>query len=519
MKRNMIVAGGLAVVLGVTAYGAYELGSHQAMKSGMSAGNPTTPGKAPPGNASQQGRRVLYWHDPMVPAQKFDKPGKSPFMDMDLVPVYADDSGEQTKPGQVTIPAGVTQNLGIRTAEAHKGSLARSVQAVGDVAFDERRLTALQARNNGYVERLFVRASFDAVQKGQPLVQLYVPDWIAAQEDYLATRRMPAGVGSSGLVDAALQRMRLAGMTDSQIRKVSTSGAVNPRITVTSPSNGVVAELSVREGMTVAAGAPLFRINGLDTVWLNAEVPESAATQVRAGTPVAATTPAFPGMRFDGKVETVLPEVNASTRTLKARIRLENPGHKLVPGMFATVQLTPAATDQVLLVPSEAVIRTGDRNVVIVALGGGKFAPSEVDVGAEADGQTEIRKGLSAGQKVVASGQFLIDSESSLRGALERMDSAPSQTQPAPKQASATAPVHQAHGVIENITADQVTISHQPIPTLKWGAMTMGFVPPSSGLPPGVKVGSTVDFAIRARDDGSFAITSIAPAKSQGGRQ
>jgi Cu(I)/Ag(I) efflux system membrane fusion protein len=183
------------------------------------------------------------------------------------------------------------------------------------------------------------------------------------------------------------------------------------------------------------------------------------------------------------------------------------------------VQLTPAATDQVLLVPSEAVIRTGERNVVIVALGGGKFAPSEVDVGAEADGQTEIRKGLSAGQKVVASGQFLIDSESSLRGALERMDSAPSQTQPAPKQASTAAPIHQAHGVIENITADQVTISHQPIPTLKWGAMTMGFAPPSSGLPPGIKVGSTVDFAIHARDDGTFVITTITPAKGQGERQ
>jgi Cu(I)/Ag(I) efflux system membrane fusion protein len=490
MKRKLIIGAALALLFAATGYGAYRLG----MKQGMS--------HAP---AALDGRRVLYWHDPMVPGQRFDKPGKSPFMDMDLVPVYADGGGEQARPGQVSIDPRVSQNLGMRLAEARKGSLAPMVQAVGNVAFDEHGLTVLQARAGGYVERLHVRAPFDRVRKGQPLVQLYVPEWIAAQEDYLATRRMPAGAASAGLVEAALQRMRLAGMTEAQIRTVTASGAVNARITVTAPASGVVSELAVREGMTVAPGTTLFRINTLDTVWLNAEVPESAAAQVRPGTPVQVSAAAFPGQRFEGKVEALLPDVDAATRTLKARIKLDNPGHKLVPGMFASVRLSPPASAGALLVPSEAVIRTGTRNVVILALGEGRFAPAEVEVGAEAEGQTEILGGLSEGQKLVASGQFLIDSEASLRGALGQLST----------PAAAT---YRTHGTVEDIAQDEVMISHAPVPALKWGAMTMGFVPPKQGMPPGVAVGSAVEFSFQAREDGSFAITAIAP-RGHGGHR
>ena len=218
--------------------------------------------------------------------------------------------------------------------------------------------------------------------------------------------------------------MRLAGMTEAQVRLVSASAQVSPRITVTAPAAGVVSELSVREGMTVAPGTPLFRINGLRTVWVNAEVPESAAAQVRTGMAVRATSPAFPGTAFTGKVEALLPEVNAATRTLKARIELANPGGKLVPGMFATVHLAPAQGREALLVPSEAVIQTGQRTVVIAVAGDGSFMPVEIVTGTEADGRTEVLKGLEEGQKVVASGQFLIDSEASLRGTLRRLGGA-----------------------------------------------------------------------------------------------
>jgi Cu(I)/Ag(I) efflux system membrane fusion protein len=377
-------------------------------------------------DAPDSGRRVLYWHDPMVPGQKFDKPGKSPFMDMQLVPVYV---GADADEGKVTISPRMQQNLGVRVAEVTKGVLAPAVEAVGSVAYNERNTVVVQARSNGFVETLHVRAPLDPVKKGQPLAELYVPDWVAAQEEYLSVKRM-SGAGMDALLDGARQRMRLAGMTDDQIRLVDSTGKVHARVTVIAPVGGVVAELGTREGMTIMSGALLFRITGLDTVWVNAEVPESQASLVRPGIAVEARTPALPGAVFKGRVSTLLPEVNPATRTLKARVELANPGSRLVPGMFATVNFTPATRKEVLLVPTEAVIQTGKRSVVIVAQDDGKFAPVDVEIGIEADGRTEIRKGLEAGRKVVVSGQFLIDSEASLKATTTRMGDAPEGSKP-----------------------------------------------------------------------------------------
>jgi Cu(I)/Ag(I) efflux system membrane fusion protein len=414
-KQTILIALIAAGVAGAGGIGLYRAGKSEGMKA------------AAPLAATQQGsaaKQPLYWHDPMVPGQKFDKPGKSPFMDMQLVPVYTDAAGDD---GTVKISPRVQQNLGIRTAAVTQGSLASGLSAVGSVAYNERDVALVQARSNGFVERLHVRAPLDPVKKGQPLLELYVPDWIAAQEEYLTAKHLQGG-GVDGLADAARQRMRLAGMDEAQVRLVESTGKVHPRVTLTAPIGGVIAELAAREGMTVAAGAPLFRINGLATVWVNAEVPENAAAGLRPGVAVEARTPALPGVVFKGKVNAILPEVNAATRTLKARIELANPAGQLVPGMFATLAFAPAAGRKVLLVPSEAVIQTGTRSVVMVAQGGGKFAPADVETGAEANGQTEIRKGLEAGQQVVVSGQFLVDSDASLKGSVTRMGDAPAAT-------------------------------------------------------------------------------------------
>jgi membrane fusion protein, copper/silver efflux system len=495
MNRRILISviAGL-VVLVVTGGGAYRLG----MRTGAQHAGPAAPA------ADKTARKVLYWHDPMVPGQKFDKPGKSPFMDMDLVPVYADENQSE---GSVAVSPGIQQNLGMRLVEVQKGSLASALSAVGNVAFNERDLIVLQARSSGYIEKLFVRAALEPVRKGQPLLELYVPDWVAAQEEYLAIGRMPPGPDTAGLLDAALQRMRLAGMTAEQVTQVSAQAQLRPRMTVTAPADGVVSELAAREGMAVAPGAPLVRINGLRTVWVNAEVPESAAAQVQPGMAVRATSPAFLGKEFSGKVEALLPEVNPSTRTLKARIELANPGGKLVPGMFATIQLAPAHSRETLLVPSEAVIQTGTRTVVIVAASEGKFAPVEIEIGAEANGQTEVTKGLSAGQKVVASGQFLIDSEASLRSSLQRLDAdTPAAGMPA---TPAKAPTHRATGKVEQIAGNEVTLSHGPVPSLKWGLMTMGFGAPVGGLPKDIKVGDTVQFEFQTGDDGTYRIVSM----------
>ena len=502
MNARHIGAGLAAVALAAAiGFGMYHVG----MDAGMRMA-------AAPDAAAGPGKKILYWHDPMYPNQRFDKPGKSPFMDMQLVPVYAD-RAEGEEPG-VRISPSLQQNLGIRTAVVTRTTLSPTVEAVGSVAYNERDLAVVQARANGFLEKLYVRAALDPVRKGQALAELYVPDWVAAQEEYLSARRIAAQAQVSGLdslVDGAKQRMRLAGMSDEQIAAIEKTGKVHPRLTIAAPIGGVVSELTAREGMTVAAGTPLFRINGLGTVWINAEVPEAFAAQLHPGIGVEVRAAAFPGTTFKGQVTAILPEVNAATRTLKARIEASNPGGRLVPGMFATVNLTPSSRREMLVVPSEAVIATGKRTVVMLAQGDGRFAPVDVEIGTEANGQTEVRKGLQEGQKVVASGQFLIDSEASLKGTVNRLQ-APAEPARAGSTATPSRATHHGVGKVEQLGSGEITLSHEPIASMQWPAMTMGFA-----LPPDVhahvKEGERVSFDFHQRADGQFEITRIEPAK------
>ncbi len=488
--KSLIVSIVVLTVAGGAGYGLYSFG--------MSRGMQMTEGAS----GSSPGKKVLYWYDPMVPGQKFDKPGKSPFMDMQLVPKYED--GGSTD-GGVSIDPRMRQSLGMRTAEVTKGSVAPVVEAVGSVAYNERDVAVVQARSNGFVEKLFVRAPLDPVRKGQPLAELYVPDWVAAQEEYLSARRL-AGTRMEGLVDGARQRMRLAGMSEEQIRTVESSGEVQARLVVYAPIDGVVAELAAREGMTVMSGAALYRINGLRTVWVNAEVREGEAAQVRVGSAVEARAAALPGKVFKGRVSAILPEVNPATRTLKARVEVANPGAELKPGMFASVNFTPAARKEVLVVPSEAVIQTGKRSVVIVAQADGRFTPVEVEIGMEASGQTEIRKGLEAGQKVVVSGQFLIDSESSLRASETRMGEAS-------PEASSKDSLHKGTGKVLSVDppSGHVELDHDPIASLQWPRMSMGFQAEDKSQLASIKAGDRVDFELYAKPnkDGDFVLRSI----------
>ncbi|RZU00896.1 efflux RND transporter periplasmic adaptor subunit [Rivibacter subsaxonicus] len=446
------------------------------------------------------GKKILYYHDPMVPGNKFDQPAKSPFMDMMLVPVYAD--GGDGDASKVTVSPRTQQNLGLRTAPVVEGMLSPQLSAVGNIAFNERDQALVQARATGYVERLHVRAMLDPVAKGQPLVDLYVPDWIAAQEEFLGVRRMQ-GNDLAPLVDGARQRMRQVGMSEAQIALVESSGRTQPRITLSSPINGVVTELMAREGMTVMPGATLFRINGLASVWAHAEVPESQAALLRPGAKVQARSAALPGARFDGKVQSLLPEVNAATRTIKARIELANPGRQLVPGMFVQMQFMDQRAGKALLIPTEAVIQTGRRSVVMLAEEGGRFRPVEVEIGIESGGQTEIRRGLQLGQNVVVSSQFLIDSEASLKGIEARLND-----EPRPSIA-AVAPRHVGTGRIEALGRDALTLSHGPIPSLKWGPMTMDFKLPLHGIPRGLEPGDRVDFEFYMDADDLPQLTSV----------
>jgi Cu(I)/Ag(I) efflux system membrane fusion protein len=267
--------------------------------------------------------------------------------------------------------------------------------------------------------------------------------------------------------------------------------------------------------MTVAAGAMLFRINGLGSVWVYAEIPESRAAMLRVGTAVETRTPALPGKIFKGRVAAILPEVNPATRTLKARIEVANAGGLLTPGMFASVDFSPSTQGKVVVVPSEAVIQTGERRLVIVQLEDGKFEPTDVETGAEVNGQIEIRKGLTAGQKVVISSQFLIDSESSLKSTTARM-SGPANAKPAQESK-----IHRGDAKVEAINKDTITLSHGPIPSLQWGAMTMDFKIPAAGLPKDVRKGDSVSFELKLGADGQpalTAITRVAPAGAGTGK-
>ena len=449
------------------------------------------------------GSKILYYHDPMVPASKFDKPAKSPFMDMMLVPVYAASDADQ---GKITVSPRVQQNLGVRTAVVTEGVLTPQVTAVGSIAFNERDQAVVQARATGFVERLYVRATLDRVTRGQPLADLYVPEWVAVQEEFLAIKRMQ-GSQLASLVDGARQRMRQAGMSDAQIRQVEASGKAQARVTVTAPLGGVVVELLAREGMTVMAGATLFRINGLSTVWANAEVPESQSALLRPGASVEVRSPAAPDTTFAGKVQTLLPEVNAATRTFKARVELANPGARLVPGMFVSMRFMDMQAGKTLLIPSEAVIQTGRRTVVMLAEDNGRFRPVDVEAGLESGGQTVIRRGLEAGQRVVVSSQFLIDSEASLKGVEARLNAVPGVSPPANAE-----PRYEGQARIDAVGKEALTLSHQPIPALRWGAMTMDFkLPAAQALPRNLEAGDRVSFEFYMGSDGLPQLTRVAP--------
>ncbi len=364
-------------------------------------------------------RKPLYWYDPMKPDQHFDKPGKSPFMDMHLEPKYADEDEAASQAAasapSVRIDSRVAQTLGVRLARAERRNLASAAHATGSVSLNERDVSIVQARAAGFVERVYGRAPGDVVAAGAPLADVLVPEWSGAQAEYLAVRK----AGDATLTQAARQRLVLLGMPPDLIRRVESSGQPAASYTVVAPAAGVIQELAVRAGMTLASGMTLARINGVATVWVDAAVPESQAGAVVAGQPVEARLAAFPGEVFKGRVNAVLPEGNRDARTLRLRIELPNRDGRLKAGMTAEVALT-GAEHVVLAVPSEAVIRTGRRSLVYVADksdgASGRYRPVEVQLGIESGGFVEVVQGVAEGDEVVASGPFLIDSEASMQG-------------------------------------------------------------------------------------------------------
>ena len=354
-----------------------------------------------------------YWYDPMHPAEHFDKPGKSPFMDMQLVPKYAKDAA----PGSIAVDSRVVQNLGLRLAKVEQGSFARVVDTVGSVGVDEHRIEAVQVRQPGWVERLEVRAAGDSVRRGQLLAGIYSPDLLATQQEFL----IALGSNDPKLVEAARRRLALFGLSEAQIMRVERTQQVERRVDYYAPFDGYVMDLGARQGAEVQPGNMLFQLADLNSVWITAEVPETQAAWLKPGDRAEVEVPALPGERFEGQVDFLYPELTQATRTLKVRVVVRNPRKHLRPGMFAAAHFRSMAQDHALTVPSEAVIKTGTRSFVIVADDDTHFRPARVRVGAEQGGRSEILEGLALGQNVVSSGQFLIDSEANLRGAFDNL--------------------------------------------------------------------------------------------------
>jgi membrane fusion protein, copper/silver efflux system len=372
--------------------------------------------------------KVLYWYDPMVPEQHFDKPGLS-LMGMEMLPRYADTGAAGDV---VRIDPATVQNLGVRTALVERRVLSTALRVPGTVAWNPREASTISARVDAVISKLRVRAPYTQVTAGEPLAELLAPQWSSALAEYDALQDAQSA-DAKALRGAARERLRVLGLTAADIR--APRRGAGAAVTLHAPQAGVVTTLEVREGQRVSAGQTLMTLNSLATVWVEAALPQAVAGAVHGGTSVTVTVDALPGQEFHGNVETLLPDIDNATRTQRARIVLANPGGRLSPGMFVTVQLQPADGEAVPVVPDDALIATGQQTRVIVAETDGHFRPLAVRTGRSADGYTEILDGVRGGERVVVSGQFLIDSEASLSGALQRMGD--DQAAPAPATSAA----------------------------------------------------------------------------------
>jgi len=356
---------------------------------------------------------VMYWVAPMDPNYRRDKPGKSP-MGMDLIPFYAGGDGEGST---VSISPTVIQNLGVRTAKAELTRLWRGIDTVGYVDYDESKVSHIHLRTEGWIEKLAVQSEGERVNKGDFLFDVYSPKLVNAQEELLTA----LASGNQGLLRATKERLSALGISNNQIEKLEKSRKVKQRVSIYAPQDGVVSELPVREGMFVKPSMKVMTLGDLSSVWLLAEVFERQSQWVEDGQSAEVSLSYIPGKTWEGKVEYIYPSLDPKTRTLKVRLRFDNPGERLKPNMYANVKIFGGAKENTIVIPLEGLIRTGREQRVIIALGEGKFEARNVQAGIESGNYVEILEGVKAGDKIVTSGQFLIDSEASMRASLNRM--------------------------------------------------------------------------------------------------
>jgi len=440
-------------------------------------------------------KKPLYWVAPMDSNYRRDKPGKSP-MGMDLIPVYEDESStDDFGPGAVRVAPHVVNNLGVRTAPVELENMHTEISTVGYVQYDEDKLIHIHPRVDGWIEKLYVKAEGDPVEKGQPLYSLYSPQLVNAQEELLIALKR----NNVSLVTAAKDRLKALQLSAGLIKELEQTKKVQQTITFYSPQAGVVDGLKIREGFYVKPGDTLLSIGKLDQVWVEAEVFERDAALIKEGLPVSMTLDYLPGEDWTGVVDYVYPALNSKTRTLRVRLKFGNPDFQLKPNMFAQVSIHANQADSAIIVPKEAVIRTGKQDRVVLALGDGQFKSIEVTIGRVDKDSIEILSGLNEDDVVVTSAQFLIDSESSKSSDFKRMthDEVPNSIW--------------MQGEVNSVMTGHrmVNITHGPAEAWDWPEMTMDFNVAENVDVDSLKSGQSLHFEVSKTEDSGYEVTGI----------
>ena len=529
MSKGASIAIGMIVVAALAAGGGYWVGNRGAQQQG---GEPMAAGSA---GGGKQERKILYYRNPMGLPDTSPVPKKDP-MGMDYIPVY---EGEQeagpAAANQISISTDKIQKLGVRTEKASLKAIGKTVRAAGRIEPDERRVYAISPKFEGYVERLFVNATGQAVSRGQPLFEVYSPELVSAQREYaIAAQGVQSlkGAGSEAqegmrqLAESSLMRLKNWDISEEQIRALAKSGTARRTMTFRSPVAGIITEKKAIQGMRFMPGDALYQVADLSTVWVLADVFEQDIGLVREGAKAKVSINAYPGKEFAGTVTYVYPTLNAATRTAQARVEMANPGQLLKPGMFASVELAVAARSSAVTVPVSAVIDSGTRQIVLVQMKEGRYEPREVKLGARSDDDVEVLEGVREGEDVVVAANFLIDAESNLKAAVgsfghaghggdaDKKGGKKDDEQSQKSQSGAIGAGHKGEGVVENVNAQSgmVSIDHGPIATLNWPAMTMEFKVANSALLQQLKPRARIAFEIVERQPDEWVVTGVRPA-------
>ena len=522
MKQGANIAIGLIVVAILAAGGGYWAGHR-----GTSASHDAAVAVVNAGSSAKKERKVLYYRNPMGLPDTSPVPKKDP-MGMDYVPVY--EGGEDAEPAsanQIKISTDKVQKLGVKTEAASVKAIEKIVRTAGRIEPDERRVYTIAPKFEGYVERLHVNATGQAVSKGQPLFEVYSPELVSAQREYaiaaqgvqsLKAAGAEAQAGMKQLAESSLMRLKNWDISEEQVKALAKSGETKRSMTFRSPVGGIVTEKKALQGMRFMPGDMLYQITDLSSVWALADVFEQDIGLVKSGAKAKVKINAYPDKVFEGTIAYVYPTLKADTRTMQVRVELHNPGLLLKPGMFAQVELAAPARSNAVTVPVSAVIDSGTRRIVLVQIKEGRFEPREVKLGARSDDYVEVLEGVKDGEQVVVAANFLIDAESNLQAAVGSFghaahggEAGAKKGEPAPANTGGSSAGHKAEGTVDAIDAKAGTVSikHGPIASLNWPAMTMEFKLANDALLKDLKPGAAVAFEFVERQPGEWVITGV----------